>query len=105
MITLNGNVPSAVLLHEMRRRLRCYDGVDASVEGIRGRVRIPELLLGRAARLEFDPGVCDIILEGAHTIDQRLRERDRVVQSRSVDPGKSPILKPTGIHDGFGIRW
>lgn len=88
-------------MHEIRRRLCSYDRIDALLERVRGRVGIPVLFLGRTLRLKLDAGIGDVILEGAHTIDQSLGERDRVVESRSVDPWESPILETTRVHDGL----
>lgn len=96
------NLPSTVLMDKIGRCFGGYNGIKASFESIRRRIRIPELLLSWTLRLEFNTSVRNIILEGAHAIDQRLCEHDRVVQSRSADPGKSFVLKTTCIHDGFG---
>lgn len=97
------NVPSAVLVHEIRRCLCSYDGIDAPFERVCRRVGIPVLFLSRTLCLELDTGIGDVALESAHTIDQCLGKRDRVVQSRSVDPGESSILKTARVHDGLVI--
>jgi len=64
-------------------------------------MRIPELSLGWTLRFEFDAGIGNVVLKSAHAIDQHLRERDRTVDGRLVDPGKPPILK-TAVYDGLG---
>lgn len=91
--------PPAVLIHEIRRCLRRYDGVDTPLERVRRRIGVPVLLLRRALRRELHAGIRDVPLEGAHAIHQCTGERDRVVQRRPVDPGESPILEEARVHD------
>lgn len=89
-------------MHEIRRCLHRYDGIEAPLKRVPGRIRVPVLLLGWTPRFEFDAGVRDVSLESAHAIYLRLRERDRVIESRLVDPGEPPILKTARVHDGLG---
>lgn len=66
---MNKNVPSTVLVHEIRRCFHRYGGTDAPLESIRGRIGVQKLFLSRTLRLEFDTGVRDIPLKSAHVFD------------------------------------
>lgn len=95
---------AAALMKEIRRSLRCNDGVEASLESILGRRRIKELLFSRRVRLQFDASVRDVPFEGAHTFDQPLGETDRAVQYGLVNVWVMPIMEMTRVYDAALVR-
>lgn len=88
---LEGVLPATALMKEIGRSFHRHNGIEASLKSILGRIRIKELLSSRRVCLQFDASVHDIPFEGAHTIDQVLRERDRVVQDCLVKIGRAHV--------------
>lgn len=91
-------------MKEIGRSFHRDNGVEASLESILGRIRIKELLSSRRVSHQFDASVRNIPFEGAHTIDQALRETDRVVQDRLVNVRVTPIMETTCVYDAALVR-
>lgn len=97
-------LPVTALMKEIGRSFHRHYGVEASLESILGRIWIKELFSSRRVSHQFDASIRDIPFEGAHTIDQALRETDRVVQDRFVNVRVTPIMGTTRVYDAALVR-
>lgn len=97
-------LPVTALMKEIGRSFHRHYGVEASLESILGRIWIKELFSSRRVSHQFDASIRDIPFEGAHTIDQALRETDRVVQDSFVNVRVTPIMGTTRVYDAALVR-